>query len=607
MDLGSVGPGMAAAVPHRARGQDRQEPAAPRPLAAIDDGRGGRAPRQSVGATAIRRVDEGGSFWTVMADPEGNEFCVLRGPTTTPPRSVPRDRRLTRSPRCRTPSRELVRDGDTVAIEGFTHLICFAAGHEIIRQRRRDLTLARMTPDVVYDQMIGAGVASKLIFSWMGNPGVGNLHAVRRRIEKADPAPLEIEEYSHFGMVCRYMAGAANLPFFPIRSYYESDIPSVNPKIVPMTSPYDPDDEVYVVPPLRPDVAIVHAQRADAAGDTQIWGLLGCQKEVAFAADKVIVVVEEVVDESVIRRDPNRTVIPGVVVDAVVEEPFACHPQLRPGLLRPRQPLLPGVGSHREGSRDARRLVRRVGVRPREPRRVRREVRRRVLGRAPARAGAVRARSTTGGTRESRRPAPADLGYSKSEIMIAASARRLGGVTNCFVGVGLPNIVCNLAQRTVAPTLQLVYESGVFGARPERLPLSIGDPTLATGLDRGHQHVRAVRVLPAGGADRRRVPRRCPDRPLREPEHDRDRRLRAPEGSPARVGRRVRDRDPREADPRDHAAGAAVVRRHAGLPDLARAQRATRRTTPRAAGTAAVRRASSRTWAPTASTRRRGR
>jgi glutaconate CoA-transferase subunit A len=226
--------------------------------------------------------------------------------------------------------RDLVRDGDTVAIEGFTHLICFAAGHEIIRQRKRDLTLARMTPDVVYDQMIGAGVARKLVFSWMGNPGVGNLHAVRRRIEKADPAPLEIEEYSHFGMVCRYMAGAANLPFFPLRSYYESDIPAVNPKIVPMTSPYG-DDEVYVVPPLRPDVTIVHAQRADAGGDAQIWGLLGCQKEAAFAADRVIVVVEEVVDESVIRQDPNRTVIPGVVVDAVVEEPFACHPSFAQG------------------------------------------------------------------------------------------------------------------------------------------------------------------------------------------------------------------------------------------------------------------------------------
>ena len=152
---------------------------------------------------------------------------------------------------------ELVHDGDTVAIEGFTHLICFAAGHEIIRQKRRDLTLARMTPDVVYDQMIGAGVATKLIFSWLGNPGVGSLHAVRRRIEDQDPAPLEIEEYSHFGMVSRYMAGASNLPFFPLRSYYESDIPTVNPKIVPMTSPYDDGTLVYVVPPLRPDVAII--------------------------------------------------------------------------------------------------------------------------------------------------------------------------------------------------------------------------------------------------------------------------------------------------------------------------------------------------------------
>lgn len=226
---------------------------------------------------------------------------------------------------------ELVRDGDTVAIEGFTHLICFAAGHEIIRQGRRNLTLARMTPDVIYDQMIGAGVASKLIFSWMGNPGVGNLHAARRRIEKADPEPLEIEEYSHFGMVCRYMAGASNLPFFPLRSYYESDIPEVNDKIRPMTSPYDANDTVYVVPPLVPDVAIVHAQRADAAGDAQIWGLLGCQKEAAFAAKRVIVVVEEVVEESVIRRDPNRTVIPGAIVDAVVEQPFACHPSFAQG------------------------------------------------------------------------------------------------------------------------------------------------------------------------------------------------------------------------------------------------------------------------------------
>jgi len=225
----------------------------------------------------------------------------------------------------------LVHDGDAVAMEGFTHLIPHAAGHEIIRQGRRDLTLCRMTPDVIYDQMIGAGVASKLVFSWLGNPGVGSLHAIRRRIEHADPAPLAIEEYSHFGMVCRYVAGASNLPFFPIRSYYESDLPVANDRIRPMTSPYEDETEVYVVPPLRPDVTIVHAQRSDAGGDAQIWGLLGCQKEAAFAAERVIVVCEEIVDETVIRADPNRTVIPGVVVDAVVEAPFACHPSFAQG------------------------------------------------------------------------------------------------------------------------------------------------------------------------------------------------------------------------------------------------------------------------------------
>jgi len=226
--------------------------------------------------------------------------------------------------------RELVRDGDTIAIEGFTHLICFAAGHEIIRQGRRDLTLCRLTPDVIYDQMIGAGVASKLVFSWLGNPGVGSLHAVRRRVESHDPEPLEIEEYSHFGMVCRYVAGASNLPFFPIRSYYQSDLPTANPLIVPVQSPYG-DETVYAVPPLHPDVAIVHAQRADSSGDAQIWGLLGCQKETAFAAERVIVVCEELVEERIIRSDPNRTVIPGLIVDAVVVEPKGCHPSFAQG------------------------------------------------------------------------------------------------------------------------------------------------------------------------------------------------------------------------------------------------------------------------------------
>jgi glutaconate CoA-transferase subunit A len=226
---------------------------------------------------------------------------------------------------------DLVRDGDTVAIEGFTHLIGFAAGHEIIRQRRRDLTLARLTPDLIYDQMIAAGVARKLIFSWLGNPGVGGLGAIRRRTEastsgegKALPR-LELEEYSHFGMVGRYTAGAANLPFYPLRSYFETDLPRANPLIREIESPYG-DGKVYAVPPLKPDVTIVHAQRADAAGNTQVWGLLGCQKEAAFAADRVIVVVEELVSEELVRADPNRTIIPGLIVDAVVVEPFGAHP-----------------------------------------------------------------------------------------------------------------------------------------------------------------------------------------------------------------------------------------------------------------------------------------
>jgi len=224
---------------------------------------------------------------------------------------------------------EFVHDGDSVAIEGFTHLICFAAGHEIIRQRRRDLTLCRLTPDLVYDQMIAAGVARKLVFSWLGNPGVGSLHAVRRATE-ASPPQLELEEYSHFGMVCRYTAGAMNLPFFPLRSYEGTDLPKANPLIRPIKSPYS-DEELYAVPALKPDVAIIHAQRADAAGDTQVWGLLGCQKEAAFAADRVIVVVEELVDESVIRADPNRTILPGLVVDAVVVEPLGAHPSYAQG------------------------------------------------------------------------------------------------------------------------------------------------------------------------------------------------------------------------------------------------------------------------------------
>jgi len=218
-----------------------------------------------------------------------------------------------------------VPDGSCVAIEGFTAFICFAAAHEIIRQRKKNLVLCRLTPDLIYDQMIAAGVAEKLIFSYLGNPGVGSLHCIRRAVEQGIPRPLALEEYSHFGMVGRYLAGASNLPFFPLRSYTGSDMPAANEKIRFVDSPYG-DGPIAVVPPLQPDVAFVHAQRADIHGNTHLWGLLGTQKEVAFASTYVVVVAEEIVDEDVIRRDPNRTLIPGLVVDAVVHEPFGAHP-----------------------------------------------------------------------------------------------------------------------------------------------------------------------------------------------------------------------------------------------------------------------------------------
>jgi glutaconate CoA-transferase subunit A len=222
-----------------------------------------------------------------------------------------------------------VHDGDTVVIEGFTHLICFAAGHEIIRQKRKDLTIARLTPDLIYDQMIAAGCAKKLVFSWAGNPGAGSLHAFRRAVEKGTPA-LEIEEYSHFGMVARMSAGAASLPFWVMRNYMGTDLPTANPRIKTVTCPYT-GEELATVPALNPDVTVIHAQRADENGNAQVWGLLGVQKEAAFASKRVIVVVEDLVDESVIRADPNRTLIPGMIVDAVVVEPWGCHPSYAQG------------------------------------------------------------------------------------------------------------------------------------------------------------------------------------------------------------------------------------------------------------------------------------
>ncbi len=220
-----------------------------------------------------------------------------------------------------------VHDGDIVYCAGFTHMIPFAAGHEIIRQGRKNLVLARATPDLVYDQMVAAGCARKLIYSYIGNPGVGSLRIVRNELEAGR---LEWEEYSHFGMISRLQAGASGLPFMPMNQTAATDLERNNPNIRRVSDPYT-GREVITVPPLTPDVGIIHVQRCDAHGNAHIWGIVGEQKEVAFASKNVIITAEEIVEEDVIRSDPNRTLIPGLIVKAVCHVPHCAHPSYTQG------------------------------------------------------------------------------------------------------------------------------------------------------------------------------------------------------------------------------------------------------------------------------------
>jgi glutaconate CoA-transferase, subunit A len=222
---------------------------------------------------------------------------------------------------------ELVRDGDSVALEGFTHLIPFAAGHELIRQRRRDLALVRMTPDVIYDQLIGAGCARRLTFSWGGNPGVGSLHRLRDAVEHGWPLPLELVEHSHAGMAAAYAAGAAKLPFGVLRGYRDTDV-AARTEVARIQCPFT-GEELAAVPAHRPDVGIVHAQQADRHGNVQLWGISGVQKEVVLASARSIVTVEEVVDE--LEHRPGGVVIPGWVIDAVCTAPGGARPSYAHG------------------------------------------------------------------------------------------------------------------------------------------------------------------------------------------------------------------------------------------------------------------------------------
>ena len=218
----------------------------------------------------------------------------------------------------------IVRDGDTVAMEGFTHLIPYAAGHEVIRQCRKRLTLVRMTPDLIYDQLVGMGCAEKMVFSWAGNPGVGSLHRVRDAIENGWPAPLAIEEHSHAAMANAYEAGAAGLPCAIFRGYIGVDLPKVNPNIKRIACPFT-GEMLAAVPAIRPDVAVIHAQKADRAGNVMLEGILGVQKEAVLAAKRSIVTVEEVVDDFG-PRSPNAVILPAWTVGAIAQAPGGAYP-----------------------------------------------------------------------------------------------------------------------------------------------------------------------------------------------------------------------------------------------------------------------------------------
>jgi glutaconate CoA-transferase subunit A len=222
---------------------------------------------------------------------------------------------------------DLVRDGDVVALEGFTHLIPHAAGHELIRQGRTELTLVRMTPDVVYDQLIGVGAARKLVFSWGGNPGVGSLHRFRDAVENGWPRPLELEEHSHAGMAAAYAAGAANLPFGVLRGYAGTDL-AERTSLAWITCPFT-GERLAAVRAIRPDVAIVHAQQADERGNVQLWGIPGVQKEAVLAAARAIVTVEEVVPA--LDPRPAAVLLPSWTITAVSPAPRGAHPSYAHG------------------------------------------------------------------------------------------------------------------------------------------------------------------------------------------------------------------------------------------------------------------------------------
>ena len=380
---------------------------------------------------------------------------------------------------------EHVHDGDTVALEGFTHLIPSPPGHEIIRQGRRDLTLVRMTPDVVYDQLIGAGCARKLVFSWGGNPGVGSLHRFREAVQTGWPVPLEIEEHSHAGMAARYVAGASGLPFAVLRGYIGTDLP-------------DRTDTIRTdrVPVHRRDAgrgAGAQPRRRDHPRPAGRPGRATCRSGASPACRR------RPCWPPTARSSPSRrswtssatpygaVVLPGWAVTAVPRCPAARRPSYAAGY------SVRDNDAYQAGTRSA-------------------------ATARPSSSGCARP-CTPGGDRMS---AEHELDRRRDDDIEAA--RALHGVQSCFVGIGLPSTAANLARTTHAPDLVLVYESGCLGSKPDSLPLSIGDGGAGRDRDLGGLGPRDLQLLAAARPDRGRLPRRGPDRPARQHQHHRDRR-----------------------------------------------------------------------------------
>lgn len=385
-----------------------------------------------------------------------------------------------------------IEDGQCVYLAGFSHLVPTALGHEMIRQEISDLDLARLAPDPIYDQLVAAGSVSTATFSWAGNPGVGNLGAVRRAVEEGVPHPIEIEEYTHFGLLSRLAAGARGYPFLPVRTFVGSDLLAHREDVRQVEIPYEEGGSIPVVPPLTPDVALLHAQQADREGNARAWGIVGDVPEALFAAETVIVSVEEILEESIDGTGTEGVVLPAGEIDYVVEEPFGSHPAYTQGYYgrdtdaylawdeysREREATEAWLDEWVYGVDDRRAYCERLG-----------DDRLDALRSAVGGVGGV---ESFGDDRTDRvgsalPTAPSEAGeageasdFTRTELMVASAARELADEDTVLVGVGLPILACLLASRTHAPEMRMLYESGAIEANPESVPYSTASPKIAT-------------------------------------------------------------------------------------------------------------------------------